>query len=611
MPMNAVNGRMSPTWRASRCTVATVLAGMCAGVLAQISPISVTQGISGNAGRTGDGYQWTDASGRSRQAILARNNVAGGGFLDRYTYVLNGGSTRVVNATAGGAGGFGYVVSHARYVESCAAEPNTQYCELQRWIGDDSPLGRGFAGTYSVRFAGRHHAIHEFRTTYPRVSGPHAPGNTFVRYQLPVTIQWLFANGRDHPVWTVTWDWSAAPANLPLAEQIEGDARGPYGEVEFAGVTGSAIGGIAWAVDQRRFATTGAPFTLNANWSWAASGRAAIPFNQLWVNGGNAQMGIVQTSLLATHDAGNGGYSGNFQGTTSAAGQACPAEGYRMFCVWDWPFQSVENDFWGVAGLEVNSSTTGRRFAWGAKLGAIGRSSYDNYVGATVTQPRYKSYSTAVVLGEHNPAQGVNPTAAVLAEYEAILMSAGIALTASTGSVPASGAAGVGRSDTQAWTRPGWNPVYGSWEASAAGNALAVNWSVPAGDTLRNPVLRVRNYTAAAAPADVRLNGAAMVADTDVLISLDSGNSELWITVLRTFSGSSNTLDFGVASAASCTVDIDGDGAILPTTDGLVLLRAMLGLTDAAALAAAPGAPRRTWASIRPILVACGMNVAP
>jgi hypothetical protein len=58
-------------------------------------------------------------------------------------------------------------------------------------------------------------------------------------------------------------------------------------------------------------------------------------------------------------------------------------------------------------------------------------------------------------------------------------------------------------------------------------------------------------------------------------------------------------------------VDIDGDGAILPTTDGLVLLRAMLGLTDAAALAAAPGAPRRTWASIRPILVACGMNVAP
>ena len=136
--------------------------------------------------------------------------------------------------------------------------------------------------------------------------------------------------------------------------------------------------------------------------------------------------------------------------------------------------------------------------------------------------------------------------------------------------------------DTQAWTRPGWNPVYGSWEASAAGNALAVNWSVPAGDTLRNPVLRVRNYTAAAAPAGVRLNGAAMVADTDVLMSVDSGNSELWIT-LRTLSVRNTPISVSPVPPAA-PVDIDGDGAILPTTDGLVLLRAMLGLTDAAAL---------------------------
>ena len=577
---------------------------------AQVTPLAITQGVSGNAGRTGDSYQWTDSAGRTRQAVLARNNVSGGGFLDRYSYGLSAGGARVVNATSGGAGGFGYVVSHARYVDNCATDPNTQYCELHRWIGDDSPLGRGFTGTYAVRFAGRHHAIHEFRTTYPRVSGPHPPGNTFVRYQLPVTIQWFFANGRDHPVWTVTWDWSATPPNLPLAEQIEGDARGPYGEMEFAGVSGGEIGGIAWAVDQRRFATTTAPFTLSSQWNWASNGRAAIPFNQLWVNGGNAQMGVVQTSLLSTHDAGNGGYAGNFQGLTSAAGMACPAEGYRLFCVWDWPFQSVENDFWGAAGLNINATTTGRRFAWGAKLGAIGRSSYDNYVGATVNQPRYKSYSTAVVLGEHNPAQNVNPTAAVLTEYESILMTGGASLTASVGSIPTTGPAGVGRSDTQTWTRPGWNPVYGTWEATAAGNAVTVNWAIPAGDTLRNPVLRVRNYSAGVAPSVVRWNGAVLVADTDVLLSVDSANAELWVTVLRTLSGASNTLDFG-AAAAVCTMDVDGDGSITPTTDGLVIVRAMLGLTEAAAQAAAPAAPRRTWSAIRPVLTACGMNVAP
>ena len=80
---------------------------------------------------------------------------------------------------------------------------------------------------------------------------------------------------------------------------------------------------------------------------------------------------------------------------------ACSASGTGRF--------KALNDFWGAAGLNINATTTGRRFAWGAKLGAIGRSSYDNYVGATVNQPRYKSYSSGCVLGEHNPAQNVNP----------------------------------------------------------------------------------------------------------------------------------------------------------------------------------------------------------
>ena len=117
--------------------------------------------------------------------------------------------------------------------------------------------------------------------------------------------------------------------NLPLAEQIEG-THATVRRSQFAGVTGSAIGG-AWAVDQRRFATTGAPFTLNANWSWAASGRAQFR-SIIWVNGGNAQMGIVQTSLLATHDAATV--------VTRAIFRAPPAppdkparRGYRMFCV--------------------------------------------------------------------------------------------------------------------------------------------------------------------------------------------------------------------------------------------------------------------------------------
>ena len=47
--------------------------------------------------------------------------------------------------------------------------------------------------------------------------------------------------------------------------------------------------------------------------------------------------------------------------------------------------------------------------------------------------------------------------------------------------------------------------------------------------------------------------------------------------------------------------DIDGDGFVLPTTDGLMLLRAALGLSADAVVASATalGAPRRTWAAVR------------
>jgi subtilisin family serine protease len=60
-----------------------------------------------------------------------------------------------------------------------------------------------------------------------------------------------------------------------------------------------------------------------------------------------------------------------------------------------------------------------------------------------------------------------------------------------------------------------------------------------------------------------------------------------------------------------CNMDIDGDGQVLSTTDGLMLMRAMMGMTGTAvSSAAAPGSPRNDWAIIRPFLVdVCGMNL--
>ncbi len=51
--------------------------------------------------------------------------------------------------------------------------------------------------------------------------------------------------------------------------------------------------------------------------------------------------------------------------------------------------------------MSPNDTTNGRRLAGGAKLGAVGRASYSNYVNGTVSQVQAKSYSTFVVLGEN------------------------------------------------------------------------------------------------------------------------------------------------------------------------------------------------------------------
>jgi hypothetical protein len=189
--------------------------------------------------------------------------------------------------------------------------------------------------------------------------------------------------------------------------------------------------------------------------------------------------------------------------------------------------------------------------------------------------------------------------------------SAPISFTASVGTVATTGAAGVGRSDSQTITRAGYNPVYASWDVQAAANAVTVNWSASGSDTLLNPTLRVTGYTSATAPTSVSFNGVPLVADVDVLMSVDTTNSTLWLTLLRSVTGASNTLTLSSPATTPCTLDIDGDGQTFATTDGLMLVRVMLGLTGTSISdLAVPAAPRNTWLLIRTYLNdACGMNL--
>ena len=60
-----------------------------------------------------------------------------------------------------------------------------------------------------------------------------------------------------------------------------------------------------------------------------------------------------------------------------------------------------------------------------------------------------------------------------------------------------------------------------------------------------------------------------------------------------------------------CVLDLDGNNSINALTDGLLLLRAMLGLTDTAVTIGAigAGATRTTWAQIQPFVHLAALDI--
>lgn len=475
-------------------------------------------------GMTSDRFTWRDSANQPRVAVLAHNTGqtgpggTRGGELREYRYQV-GGSPRIVTASGSGASGFGYVVSHRS--------------EGTTGIGtDDSPLGHGFTGTSERVWQGRHHAIFRFAQSYPRwATTTAAPPN--VRYDVPVTVDWMFSTGRDNPLWAVSWDLSAVPVGA-----VDADSRAPYGELLFDGSATegahSTIAGIGWG-DRYKFATTTSPATYSSSWTWNTPN--TIPYVKLWTTGIDATMGTVQTQTIVQQDA--GGYFGTARwNTTSAAGNACTTPASLLPCDYNWPYQSINYSF-----ASVSTPTNNTRLAWGTNFGFLGQSSYythgSAYWGGPLPNttdsgwPR-KSYSTYVVLGTHS----TDPVGAQVTQVETVQS---LNLTAATGSVATSGPAGVNRPDNITYAPAGYDPVYGALTFNAVGNALDANIAVGSG-SLKKPVIVVRNISGGEYPT-LRFNSVAQVLDVDYFPSLRVATGELWITLNRDLSGATNRLE--------------------------------------------------------------------
>jgi hypothetical protein len=481
-------------------------------------------------GMQSERYTWRDHNNQPRVAALARNDGQvgpqgqRGGHLWEYRYETPGG-TRIVRPTGSFPGGFGYVVSHRNEGTSGIG-------------GDDSPLGHGFSGQFTSIFAGRHHAILRFTQRYPRHSRTDAnPANS--QYQVPVTLEWMIANGRPNPLWAMTWDLTGALPNAVPVDALNDDTRAPYGEMLFDGSATagahSVIAGVGWG-DRFKFATTSAPVTLNSEWTWSVAN--SIPYVKLWTTAVDATMGTVQTQTIVQQDA--GGYFGTDRwNSTSAAGLACTVFGnnYRMPCDFNWPYQSINYSLGG------GGSSNNTRLAWGSNFGWLGQQSYFTHGSAFWGGPLpntsasgwpRKSYSTFVVLDRHS----LDPVGAQVAQIETVQSTTA---SAAIGSVRNSGPAGVNRPDNVNYAPVGWNHVRAAWAFDAAANQLDANLAVAAG-TLRRPLLIVGNWSGPL-PASVRLNGQTLVQDADYLPSLRADANELWITLLRDLQGGSNRIE--------------------------------------------------------------------
>jgi hypothetical protein len=487
---------------------------------AATAPLLIEQNVSACGGLTAERYSWQDAAGMTRSATLTHNDAGNAGHrgeLCDYTYHIDTNTVRdVQELTAGGAGGFGYIVSHLVYNSAAynAAIAND---------GDDSPLGHAFSGTFTRLLNGRHHAILRFQLNYPRWGVP--ASNVPTKYNVPVTIDWLIASGRDHPLWSVSFDLTAAPDSA-----IKADSRAPYGDMAFDGAGsgagyGNNVGGVAWG-DHYKFVTTQVPMTWDSGWNWNQLN--TIPYVYLWTENPapDAEMGIVQSEDIDKQDAGSEFSYVNWN-STSAVTTGCPGS-YLMPCIdYQWAYQANADS--------VNATPGGdKHLTWGTGYGFLGYTGYNT--DGTLTSSGigwpYQSYSTHIVLGLHS----VAPTAAEVTQIEMTMAST---FSAGVGTVLTNGPAGVNRLDTHPYQPTGYNRVYGTWDVDVGASANAATFTLDTGaGSLTNPIFVLHNYTSPNPPTSVTLDGTPQTADQGYFATVDAAGLRLWITVNSAWSGS-------------------------------------------------------------------------
>ncbi len=465
--------------------------------------------------------QWTDSAGQPRTATLVDQNSTGAGpyagYLRRYTYVVNG-QTRVCTGTDNPAAGGNLEFSGDGFVQNHTADG-----------GDfSSGNGAGVPGTTTLTLQGSSHAIVTFDLPSYTISGQ----------TVPTTVQWFFADGRDHPLSAVSQDARDTTGNLGA------DTRTPYGDMAYDGDGVDAlVGGFSYG-DTYQFVTLASnPEAVTSNSGWDDTQPNSIPYAMQWANPAtaDAEMGHVATMPVSLVDQGQDTQTSVYNDppdlfdprTQQMLGGPLPA--YNTYA-----YQIINYS------LDTNGTPTdSKRLAWGSNFGRIG--GFDNYGDTSVNPKQYSrhsddplnqplagtradgsllAYSTFIVFGPHN---GSYANGAVSSEVVDMQSTEGTNFVAATGTVATSGPAGIGNAaaTTITYTPAGYNPTFAAWEVTAAGNTVSATLTPPA-HGLAQAVFIVDGYTAGTLPTvSVQAAGGGTV---DSYTTLDTAGQRLWVT---------------------------------------------------------------------------------
>ena len=545
-------------------------------------PVQNSAALTVTAVTSDNGYpahkvQWTDSAGLTRTAIMVDQNLTTPpytGYLRQYTYVVNG-VTRVCTGTDNYATGGNLEFSGDGFVQNHTAADDID------WVAGDNSSGNGAGvpGTTTNILQGASHAIIQYSMPNYTIYGPYylAQGDQTAK-TVPTTIQWFFADGRSHPIFSISQDARNAGGNLGA------DSRSPYGDMAYDGDGVNAYVGGASYGDTYKFVTLGSA-DVSTNSGWMDTQANTIPYAMQWAdtNTTDAEMGHVATLPILVSDAGMDSQYFNSEASPTQSYYDDPRglsqPGGKMIPDQAWAYQIfAENPIWPADGSSIKS----KRLTWGANWGRVGGFdgfSYGASGASDASITNYTQHSTDPIgnplSGSPNPYKGVGNSAdgSVMAYsvfvvfgthtggytngtvgQEVIQMqnATQASLSATIGAVATNGPAGVGNaaSRTIPYTPAGYNPTYSTWEIAAKTNTVNATLAPAANAPLDHPIFVINGYTSSQLPASIAVGTRLTNASVDYFATLDTAGQRLWISVNRMVS---NSLNLVVNASAGTT----------------------------------------------------------